>query len=656
MIPKETVSKIIESARVEEVVGDFVNLKKRGANLLGLCPFHNEKTPSFTVSPAKDIYKCFGCGKAGNSVGFIMEHEQLSFPEALKYLANKYQIEIEEEEQTAEQIQEANARESLLIVTQFAAEYFQDQLHNSEKGRAIGLSYFKERGFRSESIEKFALGYNPDEWDAFTTAALQKAYKLQYLVEAGLTISKEQKKFDRFKGRVIFPIHNMSGKIIGFGGRTLNSNEKTAKYLNSPESDIYHKSKVLYGLYHSKKAIVEKDNCFLVEGYTDVISLHQSGIENTVSSSGTSLTEDQLRLIKRYTQNISILFDGDTAGIKASFRGIDMILKEGMNVRIVAFPEGMDPDSYARAHSSAELEDFLHNKSQDFIRFKTDLLLKETNGDPIKKAELIKEIINSIALIPDAIKRSLYVQECSELMDIEEQPLMSELNKVLRNQFRIHSKKNEEYEVEELKQISPKQEAEVQVLGEHQEKDIIRLLINYGNRSIQIEEPPTEVALKHDKHAKGNKHEIEVSELIIAEMLKDEISFANSNYQKIFQIYWDAFEKGEKVQERDLVHHVDPEVSQSCINLFSQPYLLSPNWEEKHHIETSMEYENLEKTVLHSIHSLKLERVNKMILNNQEGLKSPDNEEEVTDLLKQQRNLYEAKKALASELGRIVLR
>ena len=428
MIPKETVSQIIETARVDEVVGEYVSLKKRGANLLGLCPFHNEKTPSFTVSPAKGIYKCFGCGKAGSSVNFIMEHEHYTYPEALKYLARKYNIEIEEEELSAEQIQEANEKESLYIVTQFAASYFEEQLWKSENGRAIGLSYFKERGFHETTIEKFKLGFSPDEWEAFTKAALEKGYKLDFLEKTGLSIVKGEKQFDRFKGRVMFPIQNISGRVIGFGGRTLSADKKTAKYLNSPESEIYHKSKVLYGLNFAKKSIVENDNCYLVEGYTDVISFHQNEVENVVSSSGTSLTAEQIKLIKRYSSNITILFDGDAAGIKAAFRGIDMILEEGMNVKVIAFPEGEDPDSYAKSHSSEELKKFLKNNAVDFIRFKTTLLLEETTNDPIKRAGLIKEIVQSIALIPEPISRSVYLQECSKLLEIDEQSLLSELN------------------------------------------------------------------------------------------------------------------------------------------------------------------------------------------------------------------------------------
>jgi DNA primase len=386
LIPKDTIQTIIETARIEEVVGEFVHLRKRGVNYVGLCPFHNEKTPSFTVSPAKGIYKCFGCGKAGNSVNFIMEHEHYTYPEALKFLAKKYNIEVEEEEQTPEQIQQLNERESLYAVTEFARKFFTEQLLNTDEGKSIGLSYFKERDFTDKTIDEFQLGYSPDRWDAFTKAAKENGYEKQFLVKTGLTIDKDGKHFDRFRARVIFPIHNLTGRVIGFGGRILKKDDKKAKYVNSPESEIYNKSKVLYGIYFAKNEIIKKDNCFLVEGYTDVISLFQAGIKNVVASSGTSLTTGQIRLIKRYTPNITILYDGDAAGLKASFRGIDMILEQGMNVKVVLFPEGEDPDSYARTHRSVEVEDYITSQAKDFIRFKTSVLLEETQNDPVKKA------------------------------------------------------------------------------------------------------------------------------------------------------------------------------------------------------------------------------------------------------------------------------
>ncbi|OYT12656.1 MAG: DNA primase [Bacteroidetes bacterium 4572_114] len=411
MISKETIQEIFEAAQIDEVVGEFVSLKKRGVNLLGLCPFHNEKTPSFTVSPKKGIYKCFGCGKGGNSVQFLMDHEQFTYPEALKYLAKKYNIEIEEKEQTPEEIKLLNEKESLFHVTDFAAKYFASNIFDSEQGRAIGLSYFKERGFREDTIKKFQLGYAIDAWDNFTAHAIKMGYNIDYLEKTGLTIVKGKKTYDRFRGRVIFPIQNLSGRVLGFGGRTLSSDPKSPKYVNSPESDIYHKSKVLYGINLAKNSIITNDNCFLVEGYTDVISMHMAGVENVVSSSGTSLTTDQIRLISRYTKNITILYDGDEAGIKASFRGIDMILEQGMDVKIVLFPEGEDPDSFARSHRSSEVHDFIKDKAHNFIFFKTNLLIKDAEHDPVKKAGLIKEIVGTIALIPDQIIRSVYVKE-----------------------------------------------------------------------------------------------------------------------------------------------------------------------------------------------------------------------------------------------------
>lgn len=657
MIPKETVDEIIEAARVDEVVGEYVTLKKRGANLLGLCPFHNEKTPSFTVSPAKGIYKCFGCGKAGGAINFIMDHEHYSYPEALKLLANKYNIEIEEEEQTAEQIQELNAKESLFIVSQFAAEYFEKQLHETEEGRAIGLSYFKERGFREETIKKFKLGYSPDEWDAFSTAALKEKYKLDFLEKTGLTIVKGEKHFDRFKGRVMFPIQNISGRVIGFGGRTLSAEKKTAKYLNSPESDIYHKSRVLYGLNLAKKKVVEIDNCFLVEGYTDVISFHQNGIENVVSSSGTSLTTEQIQLIKRYTLNITILFDSDAAGIKAAFRSIDMILEEGMNVKVLAFPDGEDPDSYAKSHSNAELENFLKENAVDFIRFKTNLLLKDTGDDPIKRAGLIKEIVGSIALIPDPIARSVYLQECSNLMDIEEQALLSELNKVRRNKLsrRIQNKEQQEKEesAADIHLTNHKKVADSPAsLLDYQEKAIIRTLIKFGNHTIQLPAEEDEEDKKKNKTPK--LIEATVAEYLIHEVEQDELTFSNSLYTKLYDFFKKGIELERPISENDLISNNDKEISSFVIECLLEKYTLSLNWEEKHKILTISEDQILPKAVHKGICSWRLNKVQQMIVEHQLKLKNdPENYEEV---VLQMTKLLEAKKALANELGRIILR
>ncbi|HET8854729.1 MAG TPA: DNA primase, partial [Salinimicrobium sp.] len=427
MISRATIDKVFETARVEEVIGDFVQLKKSGSNFKGLSPFSDERTPSFMVSPVKQIWKDFSSGKGGNVVAFLMEHEHFTYPEAIKFLAGKYNIEVEETEQNEEQKQEADERESMFLISEFASKYFGNVLLNTDRGKAIGLSYFKERGFSRETIEKFRLGYSPDEWDAFTSEAIRKGYKLEFLEKTGLSIVKEEKQFDRFKGRVMFPIRSMSGRVLGFGGRILDNSKKAAKYLNSPESAIYHKSKVLYGIYHAKKSIAAEDNCYLVEGYTDVIQLSQAGIENVVSSSGTALTSEQIRLVNRLTKNITVLFDSDPAGLRASLRGIDLILEQGMNVRICTFPEGEDPDSFARKHSQEEIRIFLKDNSRDFITFKASLLMEEAKKDPVKKAALIRDMVSSISKIPDTIQQEVYVQETSRIMEISEEVLFSTL-------------------------------------------------------------------------------------------------------------------------------------------------------------------------------------------------------------------------------------
>ncbi|MCB0402435.1 MAG: DNA primase [Flavobacteriales bacterium] len=647
MIPKQTIDEIVEASLIEEVVGDFVSLKKRGANMLGLCPFHNEKTPSFTVSPAKGIYKCFGCGKAGNSVNFIMEHEHYSYPEALKYLAHKYNIEIEEEEQTDEQKEAANERESLYIVSNYAAEYFKKQLHESEEGRAIGLSYFLERGFREDIIQKFQLGYNPDEWTALTDAAEKEGYSLKYLERSGLTIVKEDKKFDRFKGRVMFPIHNLSGRVLGFGGRTLKSGDaKTAKYVNSPESDIYSKSKVLYGIYFAKKAIIEKNNCFLVEGYTDVISLHQAGVENVVASSGTSLTEGQIRLIKRFTPNITILYDGDAAGLKASFRGIDMILKEGMNVRVVLFPDGEDPDSYAKNHTTEEVTAYITEQAQDFIRFKTDILIKDVGNDPIKRAELIKEIVESIAVIPDQIKRSVYTQECSTLLQIPEQALINETNKILRKNFSKNTQQEAPPIEETYQDLIPEEKEEVSDIA-HWESEIIRQLISYGDKDMEVE-----VITENDEQVKQH---VPAALYITNLITQDGLSFENPHFQEIFNAYVEGLNQERIPGHQDFINHHDPELSAIAISVIAEQHQLSPNW-ENHKIYTVTEEQQLTRAVIDTVHAFKLSKVKKLIEENQHQLKTDTSEDRHLQLLQEQMQLLKVKQQLAGKLGRIILK
>ncbi|HAF30328.1 MAG TPA: DNA primase [Bacteroidales bacterium] len=577
MIDYNTIQKIIDTAEITEVVQDFVSLKKRGVNYLGLCPFHNEKTPSFTVSPSKGIYKCFGCGKGGNPVNFIMEHEHLGYPEALKYLAKKYNIEVVEKELTAEEIQEQNERDSLLVVTKYANTYFQEKLHKNTDGRAIGLSYFKERGFRDDVIEKFELGYSLDVKDALTIAAKEKGYKLDFLEKTGLTIVNENGNFDRFRGRVIFPIHGLSGNVIGFGGRILKKDVKAAKYLNSPESDIYHKSKVLYGMFFAKKSITQLDKCYLVEGYTDVISMHQAGIENVVASSGTSLTVDQIRLIKRFTPNVTIIYDGDAAGIKASLRGIDLVLEQGLNVRVLLLPEGEDPDSFAKSHSATELIGFIEKNEEDFITFKTRLLFNEAKNDPVKKANLISDIVRSIAVIPDTIIRTVYIKECSDILEIDEKVLYGEINKIRRKNYDNESKKGISPD-ENFKTAFPAVPSFVDdVYSESQEKEIIRLLLHYGNHILY--------SYQEDKY--DEPRNVSVAEYTIHEILNDDLEFKNLVYKQIFQEYLDAINSENTLDEKHFIYHPEPQISKLAADLLSSSYTLSKIFKKGGaHIET----------------------------------------------------------------------
>lgn len=571
MIKPETIQRIIETAHIEEVIGDFVTLKKRGANYLGLCPFHNEKTPSFSVSPSKGIFKCFGCGKAGNVVGFIMEHEHYSYPEALKFLANKYQIEVEEEELTPEMQQELDERESLFAVNSFVSKYFQHNLNNTEEGKSVALTYLKERELREATIEKFELGYALDKWQDYSDHATEQGFKKEILVKVGLSIDKDNRLIDRFRGRIVFPIHNLTGKVIGFGGRILSSEKSTAKYINSPESDIYNKSKVLYGIYFARTEIVKQNNCYLVEGYTDVISLHQAGIENVVASSGTSLTEDQIRLIKRFTPNITILYDGDTAGIKASFRGIDLILEQGMNVKIVLFPDGEDPDSFVRKHRTSETEEFITKQAKDFITFKTNLLLDETVGDPSKKADLIKEIVQTISQIPNGINRSVYIKECSLIMDVTEQTLMNELNKRLRQRFR---KQTGRVDVQDIRpeEVEKKQTLEQQLEVDPldltaNEKFLLEVVLKYGNNSITYEED-------------GVKREITLTDYILEDIQKDQIEFTEPLVREIFMEIREFRDSGKEVNDKYFLSHPKQKISNFAIGLVASPYQLSGGWEE----------------------------------------------------------------------------
>jgi DNA primase len=571
MISQNTIAQVFETARVEEVIGDFVQLKKSGSSFKGLSPFSEERTPSFMVSPVKQIWKDFSTGKGGNAVSFLMEHEHFTYPEAIKYLAKKYNIEIEETERTDEEKAQADTRESLYLVSEYANTYFQKILHSTDQGKAIGLSYFKERGFTEETIKKFQLGYSLDEWQAFTDDALGKGYNIDFLAQTGLTIVKGEKRFDRFKGRVMFPIHSMSGRILGYGGRILTNDKKAAKYLNSPESEIYHKSKVLYGLFYAKQSIAKEDNCYLVEGYTDVIQLHQTGLKNVVSSSGTALTPDQIRLINRLTNNITVLFDGDAAGIRASIRGIDLILEQGMNVKVCTFPDGEDPDSFAKSNTLEELTEYLNDNAKDFIQFKASLLVKEANNDPIKKAETIREIVNSIAKIPDSIKREVYIQECARIMDISENVLFSTLAQISKKDFQEANKKyKQEQKAFEVVKNEPQQKQKIDVQYELERK-IIEILMLYGDRTEQFED----LILKEDEVTgdltlEPTIQEARVFEKIYLDLQEDEMQFTDEKFKELYYSIIDKLNQDEDFSTKDFISQLDQESASTVTSILME--------------------------------------------------------------------------------------
>lgn len=572
MIDRSTVERILDAAQIVDVVQEFVPLKKRGVNFLGLCPFHNEKTPSFTVSPSKEIFKCFGCGKVGNSVNFVMEHEHLTYPEALKYLAKKYHIEVIEKELTQEELEKQNERESLLVVSSYASRQFTENLFHSDEGISVGLTYFKERGFRQDTLKKFEVGYCFEKRDAFSKKALEDGYKQDFLVKTGLSIQHEDRVFDRFAGRVMFPIHSLSGQVLGFGGRVLKTDVKTAKYLNSPESEIYHKSRILYGIYQARKSITQEDRCYLVEGYTDVMSMHEANVENVVASSGTSLTQEQIRLIKRFTQNITILYDGDAAGIKASLRGIDLVLEEGMNVKIVLLPDNDDPDSYSKKVSNEDFLRFLKENETDFIRFKTQLLLSEANNDPVKKADLIRDVVKSIAVIPEAITRTVYIKECSIVLEISEPVIYHEVNK-LRQQKNFQDR-NKYPGLEDLPVPPPVISKPIQSENNsyYAEKEIIRLLLTYGDREFQR-------AINQED---GKEDIVTVSDYIVREIIGDNLNFDSRVTAKIFAEFRFYTDQGLIAGEKQFVKHEDPEISMLSADLLVISHELSTIWERSH--------------------------------------------------------------------------
>jgi DNA primase len=642
MIDHATIERIIDAAEITEVVSDFVTLRKRGVNMLGLCPFHNEKTPSFTVSPAKGIFKCFGCGKGGNSVNFIMEHENLTYPEALKWLAKKFNIDVIEEEETDEQKQIKDARESLMIVSGFAQKFFTRYLWEENEGRTIGLSYFRERSFRDDTLKKFEVGFAPDGKTPFTDAAQKQGYKIEFLEKTGLTIKRDDWLRDRFAGRIIFPIHNLAGRVTAFGGRTLTNDKKIAKYLNSPESEIYHKSRVLYGIYQAKREMTRTDKCYLVEGYTDVLSMHQAGIENVVASSGTALTPDQIRLVKRFTPNITIIYDGDQAGIKASLRGIDLVLEEGMNVKVLLLPDGEDPDSFAKKMGSSGYLEYIQKNETDFIQFKTRLLLKSTENDPVAKARLITDIIGSVAVIPDTITRSVYIKECSRLLGVNEEILYTEIRKQ-------KYKQNDDFKQKALREQSRKPAPQPVLTAPRptrflvEEVEFLRFLIKH-----------CKTPLFEDEDEETNETKIVlVGEFMIDELLNDDLVPENKLFQRIF------FDIQEKLYNTDFdpmkhfIYHPESEVSKLASNLLSDKHTESKRW-EKGGAFTEKEEDILDLLVPKIVNEYKLSKVRQLqdkILEDINIAYKEKNDEKQFDLLNTMTNLNRLEKVLSEKLG-----
>ena len=648
-IPKETVEQILQAAHIEEVVGEFVTLKKRGSNMWGNCPFHNEKTPSFSVNPARNIFKCFGCGKAGDSAKFLMEHEHFTYPEALRYLAKKYNIKIEEKQQTAEEIMQQSIREKMFNINEFADKYFVDTLWNTEEGKSIGLEYFRERGYFDPIIEKFHLGYNPAKWDAFTEHAKKNGYSDELLEQIGLSIKGQNGLYDRYHGRVMFPIHSLTGRVIGFGGRILTNDKKSPKYQNSPESEIYDKKQTLYGIYFAKNAIARQDECILVEGYFDVLRMHQIGIENVVASSGTSLTMEQIRLVKRYTKNITMLYDGDAAGIHAALRGTDMILSEGMNVRVVVLPPEHDPDTFGKEFSVEYVSNYLKENAKDFIRFKTELLLKDAENDPIKRGQVIRDIVETISVIPDSIFRITYVKECSRLLDMPEQTLTNELNKILRAKMKKTLGIEDNVVPETETTTVPKQEETVEEqlpAGYYQERELVKLLLMYGKEMIVDE--------RIDEEGQRIYEQVSVAQFIIDDLKNDGFVFTNAVNKKIFDIFDHAIDEGPIPEGHYFTSNEDETIAQLAVDLLFSPYKLD-KW-DKYSIFVKQEENNLRNTVLSSLYRYKdliIEDRRKAV---EEELKTTENLDDQLILLKRKKDLDDIRMQINKVLGTVIVK
>ena len=656
MISKATIDTVFETARVEEVIGDFVQLKRAGSNFKGLSPFSDERSPSFMVSPVKQIWKDFSSGKGGNSVAFLMEHEHFTYPEAIRYLANKYNIEIEETVQTDEEKANTDVRESMYLVSEYAQKYFHDTLLHSDEGKAIGYSYFKERGFTNETIKKFSLGYSPETWDAFSQDALGKGYKLEFLESTGFTIVKDEKLIDRFRGRVMFPIQSMSGRILGFGGRILSNDKKAAKYLNSPESDIYHKSKVLYGIYQAKQAIAKQNNCFLVEGYTDVIQFNQVGIENVVASSGTALTPDQIRLINRLTKNITVLFDGDAAGLRASIRGIDLILEEGMNVKVCAFPDGEDPDSFARKTPYEELVLYLENNSKDFIQFKASLLMDEAKNDPVKKAGLIRDMVTSISKIPDRIQREIYIQECSRIMDISEQVLISTLAQLIQKETIETGKKlkQEQKSFEIIKNETEVAVEKIDILNQLERK-IIEILLLYGHKTVEFED----IIMKTNEDGEINdvseNKEYLVYQRVYLSLQEDEVELANPFFRAIYVNLIEYFHQNEHFNIEQYLMQLPPEFAQEVTDILMEDEKLTLHDWEGQNIFVKQKDQNISQYVSETILTLRWYLVDRLIEEIKGTLSSEANSDN-SEPLSMAMDYYKLINSFSNKLGRVMTR
>ena len=655
MIDRETVDRIYAAADIVEVVSDFISLRKKGANYQACCPFHNERTPSFVVSPAKGVFKCFGCGKGGNAVTFVMEHEKMTYADALTYVAKKYNIEVKEREMSEEETRRNDDRESMMVVNGWASEYFTRQLNDTDEGLSVGMGYFRERGFTQATIKKFLLGYCPEKGDAFTAAALGEGYREQFLIDTGLTIKRENGTYyDRFTGRVMFPIHSISGRVIGFGGRTLKTGDRIAKYVNSPESIVYNKSQSLYGLYYAKNAISRENYCILVEGYTDVMRLHQSGIENVVASSGTSLTTEQIKLIGRFTKNVTVIYDGDAAGIKASLRGIDMILREGLNVRVILLPDGDDPDSFGRKHSAEQIKEFISANEEDFIRFKTRLLMKEAGNDPLKKAALISDIVQSIAEIPDPIIRSVFIKDCAKSMDIDEQVLVNEVS------HRRHSVQYDKQTGDFLRTMRDRQRRELSDMEkaaslkgvtagssiDELEKEIVGYLIKYGHLYFE--------------HKEGrNMSRFNVAETIFSDLSED-VSLRNPLYKAIYDSYeaqFRALGEGVKVPEHHFTNHDDPKVCNAAVDILTSDtnYVMSEMW-KRHEVFLDSEQDKLSDIVPRVVTIYKSKTIETIIagLRNQLADESLP-EEELEAIMEQISALNEVRTRIAKKISRLIL-